>query len=758
MTSLLQNTLRKEFSLKDEQLANVLNLFVEGATIPFIARYRKELTGSLDEIILRSLRERFDYLTELEERKETVIKTINDLGKLTAELKKEIDDCIEKTRLEDLYLPYKPKRKTRATTARERGLEPLYEWIVSQTNPAADEKSEAAKYINEELLVKGVDDALQGAADIFAEQVAETAEYRDFVRSTYLTKGLFRSKVRKDYEGKKSKYEMYYDYSSPVREIPSHNMLALRRAEKEEVVSFEISADDDTIVSYITAKSISIGEGSIRKLLSGSVKDGYERLMKLSISAEVRLEKKRVADLDAISTFEKNLRELLLAPPAGLKRVLAVDPGFRTGCKIVALDESGKMLNKVTVFPNEPQKETEKASNLLRQFIENYKAEFIVIGNGTASRETELFCKQAVSSLKQPPHILLVSEAGASIYSASDVAIREFPDLDLTIRSAISIGRRFQDPLSELVKIDAKSIGVGQYQHDVDQTLLKKKLEEVTESCVNFVGVELNNASAELLSFVAGLNRSIAENVVKHRDKNGFFKSRKELLSVPRLGAKAFEQCAPFLRIRGAENPLDNSAVHPESYHIVQKMADKLGLSIAELLNKTDRLKELDKADFCDEKSGIETITDIIEELKKPGRDPREKFTYAKFTDGITEISHLKEGMILEGVVTNVANFGAFVDIGVHQDGLVHVSKMADRFITDPHSVVKVGQVVKVKVVSVDEDLKRISLTMRPDDFSDKKVDSREIRPVKQQQKVRIAPPSPPKGHTLADLIKKFHG
>ncbi|MBL8028983.1 MAG: helix-hairpin-helix domain-containing protein, partial [Fibrobacteres bacterium] len=453
--------------------------------------------------------------------------------------------------------------------------------------------------------------------------------------------------------------EMYYDYRSHIKDIPSHNMLALRRAEKEEVVSFEIEADHDSLVGNIAAKSITTANKQLKELLTAAVKDGYERLMKLSLSAEVRIEKKREADLEAISTFERNLKELLLSPPAGLERTLAVDPGFRTGCKVVALDETGKFLEKYTIFPTEPQKDIVKSTEIIHKFIKAYDPKFIVVGNGTASRETESFLKTAVSSIPaaKRPHILLVSESGASIYSASEVASREFPDLDLTLRSAISIGRRFQDPLSELVKIDAKSIGVGQYQHDVDQTLLKKKLEDVTESCVNYVGVELNSASAELLAFVAGLNKAIAENIVKYRNQNGALKSRKDLLNVTRLGAKAFEQCAGFLRIRNGENPLDNSAVHPESYYIVQKMADTLSVPIEKLISDNTLVSRLKADDFTDEKTGRETVLDILEELKKPGRDPRATFSYAEFREDVTEISHLKEGMILEGSVTNVANF-----------------------------------------------------------------------------------------------------
>jgi len=766
--------LEKEFHLREDQVVNVLSLFESGATIPFIARYRKEMTGTLDEIVLRNLKDRLDYLKEIEERKVTVLKTIESQGKLTDELKSTIEACLEKAKLEDLYLPFKPKRKTRATTARDKGLEPLYLWIVGQKDPGAVLAEEAAKYISEEKGVKSAQDALSGAADIFAEQIAETAEYREFVRSRFLETGFFVSKVRKEHEGKKTKFEMYYDYRSRIKDIPSHNMLAIRRGEKEEILNYEIETDEVAIVNHITEKAITIPEGPVRDFLAGAVKDGFERLMKLSLSAEVRVTKKEDADLEAIKNFEVNLRELLLTPPAGQVRVLALDPGFRTGCKLVALDETGKFLYKDVIFPHEPQKDEVRAAETLLRMIQKYTPDYIVIGNGTASRESERFIKEAFKklALEKKPGVLLVSEAGASVYSASEVAGKEFPDLDLTLRSAISIGRRFQDPLSELVKIEPRSIGVGQYQHDVDQTLLKKKLDEVTESCVNFVGVELNTASAELLSYVSGLNKTIAENIVKHRNKNGVFRSRQELLAVARLGEKAFEQCAGFLRIRGAENPLDNSAVHPESYYVVQSIADSLNIAVTGLIGNMEVLNKLKPVAYANEKTGEVTIKDIIDELKKPGRDPRKQFSYASFREDVSEISHLKEGMILEGVITNVANFGAFVDIGVHQDGLVHVSKLADRFIKDPHEAAKVGQIVKVKVVGVDEALKRISLSMRTEDLGQggpvekgapaaPRPASKPSTPPSRGMDPKKAAPSQAqakKGATLADLIKKFQG
>ncbi|MFH0922013.1 MAG: Tex family protein [Fibrobacterota bacterium] len=761
--------LKKEFSLQEFQVNNILALFESGATIPFMARYRKEATNSLDEIELRNIRERYDYYNELFARRETVLKTIEAQGKLTEELKKKIETCLEKNALEDIYLPYKPKKKTRATKARESGLEPLCTSILSLTDANADLAALAAPFISTEKGVPDAEAALSGAADIFAEQVAETAAHRDFVRTTYVEKGAFVSHVRKAYEGKKTKFEMYYDFKAPVKGMASHTVLALRRAEKEEVILFDIEADDDAIVSRLTRDAVSVGPGPVQAFLAGAVKDGYERLMKASLTAEVRIDKKHEADREAIRVFETNLRELLLSPPAGQVAVLGLDPGFRSGCKLAAISETGKFLEYATIFPHEPQKDEAGAAKTLLKFTRAHHPKYITIGNGTASRESERFAKLALKALpgETSPKVLLVSESGASVYSASECAIREFPDLDLTIRSAVSIARRFQDPLSELVKIEPKSIGVGQYQHDVDQTLLKKKLDEVVESCVNYVGVDVNCASAELLTYVSGLNRAVAENIVKHRDKNGPFRDRNALSDVPRLGDKAFEQCAGFLRIKGGGNPLDDSAVHPESYYIVEKMAKNLGLPVAALIRNSEVLDKIDAKAFTDEKTGVVTVKDIVEELKKPGRDPRSQFAYAEFREDVSEISHLKEGMVLEGCVTNVAAFGAFVDIGVHQDGLVHVSKMAERYVKDPNEVVKVGQIVKVKVVGVDEALKRISLSMRLNEAPAKPApqenpgrgrdDRKGPAPAKPGPQPRPAVPQK-KPASIHDLIKKFQG
>ena len=711
----IKSVLKKEFNLQTEHINSVINLLENDATIPFIARYRKDATGRLNETILRSIRDRYEYLKELDVRKNTVLKTIEDQGKLTDKLKTKIENCLEKTILEDLYLPYKPKKKSRAVAAKGKGLEPLIGWITSLTNPFTDLESEALKYVDIEKGVKNVAEALNGASDIFAENVAEKADNREIVRSNFLDKGIFVSKARRGWKDKKSKYSLYYDFRVPVKNIFPHNMLAIRRGENEGVISFEIETDDENLIRDLSKTEIKIAEGTVSKFLEESIKAGYDRLMKPSITAEVRLLKKQEADNVSILTFGKNLQKLLLSPPAGQVPLLAVDPGFRAGCKIVALDKTGIFLEYQAIFPHEPQKETEKAKDTLLQLIEKHAPAFIVIGNGTASRETEGFIKNVVDSIKRgnKPHILIVSESGASVYSASKSAIDEFPDLDVTVRGAISIGRRLIDPLAELVKIEPKSIGVGQYQHDVDQKLLKNKLGEIVESCVNHVGVDLNNASVELLSYVSGISSRIAKNIVSMRNKNGLFKNRMELLNVEGLGEKTFQQAAGFLRIKEMENLLDNSAVHPESYYVVNKIAETSKTSLKDLVNNSAVLERVDPHDFIDEHTGFATIMDIIEELKKPGRDPRSTFTYAKFRDDVNSINDLSIGMFLEGVVTNVTNFGAFVDIGVHQDGLIHISQLADKFVKDPNDIVGVGDRVNVRVTGVDVDLKRISLSMR---------------------------------------------
>ncbi|WP_414583619.1 Tex family protein [Scytonema sp. PCC 10023] len=705
-----------ELNLKPYQVQNALELLAEGATIPFIARYRKERTGEMNEVQLREIEDKYNYLTELEERKSVILNGIAEQGKLTDELKQKIESCLQKTELEDLYLPYRPKRRTRATAAREKGLEPFAEFIKSlnvKNGASASLEAEAAKYISQEKGVKTAEEALKGASDILAEEVAEKAELRAYLRDYLLEEGVFVSRIKDDHPEGTTKFEMYRNYQMRVKNIAPHNLLALCRGEAEEVLSFEISFDEDVVLSYLESKEIKTKVRAIRDFYQAMLKDAFNRLMKASIMSEVISQKKTQADIESIKTFEANLRELLLSAPAGMKPTLAIDPGFRTGCKVAVLDQTGKFLEYQAVFPHQAAEQRQKAAQTLKNLIEKYKIELIAIGNGTASRETDEFVSQVLQTIERKPTKVMVNESGASIYSASKVALEEFPDLDITVRGAISIGRRLQDPLAELVKIDPKSIGVGQYQHDVDQKLLKKKLDDTVESCVNYVGVDLNTASKELLTFVSGITSSVANNIVAYRNQHGAFKNRRELKKVAKLGPKAFEQAAGFLRIRGSDNPLDNTAVHPESYPVVQAIASDLGVPLSQITQIGEKLKKTNLNKYVTDTVGEPTLRDILSELEKPGRDPRAEFKYATFKEGIKEISDLKEGMELEGIITNVANFGAFVDIGVHQDGLVHISQLADRFVDDPKKIVKVGQVVKVRVLEVNEKLKRISLSMK---------------------------------------------
>ncbi|MEB3179228.1 MAG: Tex family protein [Nostocaceae cyanobacterium] len=716
--------LAQELSLKLSQVQSALDLLAEGATIPFIARYRKERTGEMNEVQLRELADRYSYLSELEERKSAILNSISEQGKLTDELKAKIASCLQKTELEDLYLPYRPKRRTRATIAREKGLEPLAEFIKSLNVKNAAMVSfdqEAEKYISPEKGVKTAEDALKGAADILAEEVAEKAELRAYLREYLLEEGMFVSRIKDEHPEGTTKFEMYRNFSVKVKNIAPHNMLALCRGENEGILSFEISFDQDAVLSYLESQEIRSKHRPLRNFYQEMLKDAFNRLMKTSLMTEVISDKKLYADIESIKTFEANLRELLLSPPAGMKPTLAIDPGFRTGCKVAIIDQTGKFLEYQAVFPHQAAEQRQKAAQTIKNLIERYKIELIGIGNGTASRETDEFVAQVLQTMEHKPIKVMVNESGASIYSASKVALEEFPDLDITVRGAISIGRRLQDPLAELVKIDPKSIGVGQYQHDVDQKLLKQKLEETVESCVNYVGVDLNTASKELLTFVSGITSSVANNIVKYRNEHGAFKNRRELLKVVKLGPKAFELAAGFLRIRGGENPLDNTAVHPESYGVVKAIATDLNVPLAQITQIADQLKGTNLKKYVSDTVGEPTLRDIISELEKPGRDPRAEFKYATFKEGIKEISDLKVGMELEGIVTNVANFGAFVDIGVHQDGLVHISQLADRFVDDPKKVVKVGQVVKVRVLEVNEKLRRISLSMRSSDTGNNK-------------------------------------
>ncbi|MGA1868007.1 MAG: Tex family protein [bacterium] len=704
-----------ELKLKPYQVENTLTLFNEGATIPFIARYRKERTGCLDEVQLRSLQHKYTYYLELEERRATILDTIESQGKLTPELAHKIKETISKTELEDFYLPYKPRRTTRAKKALDAGLAPFAQWLVDCHESSVDLEQEAARYINEDKGIDSKEKALQGACDILAEQLADNADIRKWLRAYALENGLITCLVKKEYADKKTKFTMYYDYNERVKSLASHRTFAMFRGEREKVLRLKLEYPQDEVLDFLENKLVKHPRSATHTILKTTIADSLDRLLGPATETEIRKQIRTRAEEEAFKVFGENLSALLLSPPAGRKNVCGVDPGFRTGCKVVALDSTGKFLEYKTIFPHEPQKRVTEAAYIMKELIHTYEIELIAVGNGTASRETVAFLKSVCSdiSTEKRPLIIIVNESGASVYSASEVAQREFPDQDVTVRGAISIARRLQDPLSELVKIDPKSIGIGQYQHDVNQAQLKDSLREVVESCVNCVGVDLNLASAELLKYVSGLNQKVAESIVDYRNKNGAFKSRHTLSQVSGLGKKTFEQSAGFLRISNAENPLDNSSVHPERYHFVEKMAAQLHTTVKKMIGNTQLLRTINASGFITDEIGLPTIKDIISELNKPGRDPRKEFTYAQFADSINEISDLKVGMKLEGTVTNVTNFGAFVDIGVHQDGLVHISQMANRYIDDPRKIVKVGQVVKVMVLQIDEELKRISLSMK---------------------------------------------
>jgi protein Tex len=760
-----------ELDLNQNIVQNVLDLFAEGATIPFIARYRKERTDEMNEIVLRELEERFTYLTELAARKETIISSIESQDKLTPELRTKIENCLLKTELEDLYLPYKPKRRTRATIAKEKGLEPLAELIRSLNLPTAQPVEldvEAAKYISEEKGVKTAAEALAGASDIIAESTADKANLRAYIREYIQSEGGFVSSIKDDVEEGSTKYEMYRKYAISISKVAPHNLLALFRGEAEKVIKLELEFDEEDVCEYLARQEIKTKLPAIREFYQGMLKDAFNRLMKTSLVNEVRAECKLQADIGSISNFEINLRELLLSAPAGMKPTLAIDPGFRSGCKVAVLSETGKYLAYEAVYPHQAANQRQQAANTVKQFIKKYNIQLIAIGNGTAGRETDQFVIELLTDIEPKPIKVMVNESGASIYSASDVAISEFPDLDITVRGAISIGRRLQDPLAELVKIDPKSIGVGQYQHDVDQKLLRKKLDDTVESCVNYVGVDLNTASKELLTFVSGLSPVVANNIIAYRNEHGAFKNRKQLLKVAKLGPKAYEQAAGFLRIRGGENPLDNTAVHPESYSILATIAKDVNIPLTEPTKLGAELKRVDLKKYITDTVGEPTLRDIISELEKPGRDPRAEFKYATFKAGIEDIKDLVVGMELEGTVTNVANFGAFVDVGVHQDGLVHVSQLSDNFVSDPSQVVKVGQVVKVKVLEVNVQLKRVSLSMKtgvvtptgnrpaPQPVSrNNKPQPSSVKPTQISPKTQPAPESN-QSATLADLQRKF--
>jgi uncharacterized protein len=682
----------------------VIELLDEGGTVPFIARYRKEATGNLDEVQIRDIEERLGYFRELEQRRATILASIEEQGKLTDELKARILGTLEKSELEDLYLPYKPKRRTKATIAKEKGLEPLADWIWAQEGVGLLEY--AATFTG----VESVEEALEGARHILAERISEDADLRKGLRQMMWDEGVVASRKMMDAKDEQEKFKMYYEYREPVAKIPSHRMLAIRRGESENVLYFLIEMEAERAVAWVKSRVLrETGEWTAQ--LELAIEDSWSRLLNSSIQTEVRLELKKRSDEEAIRVFKENLENLLLSAPAGQIGVLGIDPGLRTGCKVAVVDQTGKYLANDVIYPGVPRNDVAGASRTLKALIERWNVKAIAIGNGTGSRETEAFVRgflkaEGLSGI----FCVMVNESGASIYSASDIARAEFPDLDLTVRGAISIARRLQDPLAELVKIDPKSIGVGQYQHDVDQRQLQQGLEAVIESCVNRVGVDLNTASWALLRYVAGVTERTAQKIVEYRNENGAFRSRVQLMAVTGVGPKTFEQAAGFLRIRGGENPLDMTAVHPESYKVVESIAGMLGVGLEELIRKPELLSGVKKAGL---EVGVYTLNDILEELKKPGRDPRDQFVAPSFKEGVNELKDVQEGMVLEGVVTNVTKFGAFVDVGVHQDGLVHVSELSNRFVKDPGEVVKVGQIVKAKVLSVDLKAKRIALSLK---------------------------------------------
>ena len=695
--------------LPEHRVQNTLKLLLDGATIPFISRYRKEATGGMDEVQISEINARYEKLCELAKRKETILSTIGELGKLTPELSKRIANCWEGTELEDIYLPYKPKRKTRAEIARQKGLEPLAVLLLMQRENNLAAKARA--FVKGD--VKDEEDALKGARDIIAEQVNEDERARNQIRRQFERQGVITAKVVKGKEGDEAaaKYRDYFDFSEPLKRCTSHRLLAIRRGEKEGILKVSITPADETECGERLERLFVKTNNECAHQVAEAVNDAYKRLLKPSIETEYAAISKEKADDEAIRVFAGNLRQLLLAPPLGQKRVMGIDPGFRTGCKVVCLDAQGALLHNEAIYPHPPKSEYKQAARKLTQLVEQYKIEAIAIGNGTASRETEQFVTS--QRYDREIQVFVVSEDGASIYSASKTAREEFPDYDVTVRGAVSIGRRLIDPLAELVKIDPKSIGVGQYQHDVDQSKLKASLDQTVESCVNLVGVNVNTASKHLLTYVSGLGAALAQNIVDYRTENGAFRSRRELLKVPRMGAKAFEQCAGFLRIPGAENPLDNSAVHPESYSVVERMAKDLGCSVTDLIKDKELRSRIKIENYITDSVGLPTLTDIMQELDKPGRDPRRKIEMFEFDKNVRTLDDLQEGMELPGIVTNITNFGCFVDIGIKENGLVHVSQLADRFISDPSTVVSIHQHVRVRVMSIDRERKRIQLTMK---------------------------------------------
>lgn len=706
-------TLSQELNIKPWQVENTIKLIDESNTIPFIARYRKEQTGELSDVQLREFAERLEYLRNLENRKLEVIKLIDEQGKLTDELKAKIEAAKILQEVEDLYRPFRPKKRTRASIAKEKGLEPLAHILIEQKETDRSLEDIASEYINAELGVEAWEDALKGAMDIVAEDISDNADYRKFIRELTFNDGIICTKGLTE---EKSEYQMYYDFKEPVKKIPSHRILAINRGEKEKYLSVKIDAPVDRILAELEARII-IEKSPYETVLRDTIKDSYDRLIAPSIEREIRNELTEKAEEQAIKVFAANLKSLLLQPPIKGKTVMGFDPAYRTGCKIAVLDETGKLLDTATVYATPPQNKVEESKEILKELIKKHNVDIISLGNGTASRESEKICAEIIKEMDRPLHYVIVNEAGASVYSASELAAQEYPDVNVSLRGAISIGRRLQDPLAELVKIDPKSIGVGQYQHDVSQKKLSEALNAVVEDCVNTVGVDLNTATPSLLQYVSGINSAVAKNIVAYREENGKFRSRKELLKVKKLGEKVFEQCAGFLRIPESENILDNTAVHPESYEAAEKLLEKLGckdLTPKAISEALQMVKSMDLEKLAQEIGvGVPTLRDIIKELQKPGRDPRDEMPKPIFHTDVLEMKDLKPGMVLTGTVRNVADFGAFIDIGVHQDGLVHISELADKFVKRPMDVVKVGDIVKVKVLDVDMDRNRISLSMK---------------------------------------------
>ncbi len=698
----------QELSVANKQVDATIKLLEEGGTVPFIARYRKELTGSLDEVQIAAVRDRLQQLKELDKRRDAILKSIEEQDKLTDELESKIKSAETMSVLEDIYLPYKPKRKTKASMAREKGLEPLATCILEQSS--LDVEAEASKYINEEKGVANADEALKGARDIIAETVNENAEAREKMRKYFQQHATIKSKVYTGKEEEGQKYKDYFEWEEALKDAPSHRVLAMRRGESELFLMLDVLPPEEEAIGILERQFITANNAAAEQVKL-AIRDAYKRLLSTSMETEMRMLSKKKADEEAIDVFAKNLHKLLMAAPLGSKRVLAIDPGFRTGCKVVCLDAQGKLLQFEAIFPNEPQKKVAESGAVIKHLVDKHNIEAIAIGNGTASRETEDFVRNL--GLPSSVTIVMVNESGASIYSASEIARNEFPDQDVTVRGAVSIGRRLMDPLAELVKIDPKSIGVGQYQHDVDQSALKHSLDDVVMSCVNAVGVEVNTASEQLLTYVAGLGPQLAKNIVEYRNQNGPFTNRAAIKNVQRLGEKAFEQAAGFLRIKGAANPLDDSAVHPEAYSLVKKMAKDLNCEVKDLIRDASLRAKIDLKQYVTDTIGLPTLKDILAELAKPGRDPRDKFEAFSFAEGVNHIEDLRIGMKIPGIVTNVTNFGAFVDVGVHQDGLVHISQLADHYISNPADVVAVQQKVMVTVTEVDVARKRISLSMK---------------------------------------------